>query len=278
MLYTICGFSVLIVLVMLFIDFDYYMFFIFELYTILFFILVSNFGSSYERGRANSFIMFFGFVLRFGVVINNSMLVIRLMLVILRLAKLPIYRLHIWLPKVHVEASIIGSMVLARAVLKLRILYCWNFGDIILVRLLVIMSALVMLGVVDGKGFAAYSSVLHISLCVIFRLLLMLLVGYMHIVLSPLMFMTIYKIYNMNGSRFYMKMGLLIMILWLVNFRLPFVGSFFSEVYMMQYSRVILLILIIIYMVVGYVSMKSLNMDGKRLMYIPWLVLYILVI
>jgi len=37
---------------------------------------------------------------------------------------LPIYRLHIWLPKVHVEASIVRSMVLAGAVLKLRILYC----------------------------------------------------------------------------------------------------------------------------------------------------------
>lgn len=136
-------------------------------------------------------------------------------------------------------------------------------------RLLVIISALVMLSVIDGKRFAAYSSVLHISLCVIFGLLLILLVGYIHIVLSPLIFITVYKMYNMNGSRFYLKMGLIIIILWLVNFGLPFVGSFFSEVYMIQYSRVMLLILIIMYMVVGYVSMKSLNMDGKGLMYIP---------
>jgi len=94
-LYLVCRFSVLMVILMLFIDFDYYLFAIFEFYTILFFVLVTNFRSSYERGSANIFIIFFGFVLRFGVVMNNSMVVIGLMLVILGLAKLPLYRLHI---------------------------------------------------------------------------------------------------------------------------------------------------------------------------------------
>merc|ERR1711933_600975 len=103
---------------------------------------------------------------------------------------------------------------------------------------------------------AAYSSVLHISLCVIFRLVLMLLVGYIHIILSPLMFITVYIRYVVSGSRFYLKMGLMIIVLWLVNFRLPFVGSFFSEVYIIQYIRMILLILVIIYMIVRYVSIK----------------------
>merc|ERR1711933_316480 len=123
---------------------------------------------------------------------NNNIVVIRLVLVMLGLAKLPLYGLHIWLPKVHVEASIVGSMVLAGAVLKLGILYCWNFSLMMIVRLLVLMSAVVIISVVDGKGFAAYSSVLHISLCVIFGLVLILLVGYMHIVLSPMIFITVY--------------------------------------------------------------------------------------
>jgi len=94
-LYLMCRFSVLIVMLILFMDFDYYIFTIFEFYTILFFVLVTNFGSSYERGSANIFIMFFRFVLRFGVVMNNSIVIIRLILVILRLAKLPLYGLHI---------------------------------------------------------------------------------------------------------------------------------------------------------------------------------------
>merc|ERR1712157_421688 len=236
---------------------------------ILFFVLVANFGSSYERGSANTFIIFFRFVLGFRVVMNNNIIMIGLILVMLGLAKLPLYGLHIWLPKVHVEASIVGSMVLAGAVLKLGILYCWNFSLMIIVGLLVLMSAVVIIRVIDGKGFAAYSSVLHISLCVIFGLVLMLLVGYIHIVLSPLIFITVYIRYVVSGSRFYLKMGLIIIVLWLVNFRLPFVGSFFSEVYIMQFIGIILLILIVIYMIVRYVSMKSLNIDGKGVLYLP---------
>jgi len=201
------------VLLMLFMDFDYYIFAIFEFYTILFFILVSNFGSSYERGRANIYIIFFGFVLGFGVVISNGILMIRLVLLILRLAKLPMYRLHSWLPKVHVEASIVGSIVLAGAVLKLRILYCWNFGQLILAGVLLVISVIVIVGIIDRKGFAAYSSVLHMSMCVIFGLVVILLVGYIHIVLSPLMFITVYGTYVISGSRFYLKMGVLIIIL-----------------------------------------------------------------
>merc|ERR1712003_348462 len=102
MLYVMCRSSVLMVILILFIDFDYYVFSMFEFYTILFFVLVTNFGSSYERGSANVFIIFFRFVLRFRVVINNSIVVIGLVLVILGLAKLPLYGLHMWLPKVHV--------------------------------------------------------------------------------------------------------------------------------------------------------------------------------
>merc|ERR1712157_540004 len=180
---------------------------------ILFFVLVANFGSSYERGSANIFIIFFGFVLGFRVVINNNIIMIRLILIILGLAKLPLYRLHIWLPKVHVEASIVRSMVLAGAVLKLGILYCWNFSLMIIVGLLVLMSAVVIISIIDGKGFAACSSVLHMSLCVIFGLVLMLLVGYIHIVLSPLIFITVYIGYVVSGSRFYLKIGLIIMVL-----------------------------------------------------------------
>jgi NADH:ubiquinone oxidoreductase subunit 4 (subunit M) len=200
------------------------------------------------------------------------------LLLILGLAKLPMYRLHIWLPKVHVEASITRSIVLAGAVLKLRILYCWNFRGILIVRVVLVISVLVIMSVIDRKGFAAYSSVLHISLCVIFGLLVMLLVGYIHIVLSPLIFITVYKMYNLSGSRFYMKVRLMMMVLWLINFRLPFVRSFFSEVYIIQYVRLMLLVVVVIYIIVRYVVMKSLNIDGKGIFYIPFIVLYLLMV
>jgi len=142
----------------------------------------------------------------------------------------------------------------------------------------VLISALIILNIVDRKCFVAYSSIIHISLCVLVRLIVMLLVGYMHIVLSPLMFMTIYMIYNTSGSRFYMKSGVLMMCLFMVNFRLPFLRSFFSEVYLIQYYSLMLLILMVSYIVTGFVMMKSLNMDGKGIIYLPFMVLYLLIV
>jgi len=147
-----------------------------------------------------------------------------------------------------------------------------------MVGVILIISVLVIVSVVDRKRFAAYSSVLHISLCVIFGLLVILLVRYMHIIMSPLMFITVYKMYSLSGSRFYIKMRLVMMILWLINFGLPFLGSFFSEVYIMQYVGLMLLVVIVIYIIVGYVAMKSLNIDRKGIFYIPFVVLYLLII
>jgi hypothetical protein len=82
-----------------------------------------------------------------------------------------------------------------------------------MIRVILVISVVMILSVIDRKSFAAYSSVLHMTLCVIIGLVVMLLVGYMHIVLSPLMFITIYKRYNVSGSRFYIKLRLMIMIL-----------------------------------------------------------------
>lgn len=131
------------------------------------------------------------------------------------------------------------------------------------------MSVVVIYSIIDRKGFAAYSSVLHMTLCVVVGLYVILLIGYIHIILSPLMFMTVYIAYIISGSRFYMKNGVIILVLWMINFGLPFIGSFFSEVYVIQYGSVIVMVLVIMYLIVGYVMMKSLNMDGKGLFYIP---------
>jgi len=273
-----CRVTVSLVMVILFLDFDYVMLIFFEYYTLIFFYLVRNIRSSYERGSANVFIMVFGYIIRFAVVMSNSLVMMGLMLLLLGIAKLPIFRVHIWLPKVHVEASIVGSMVLAGAVLKLRILYVWNFRNLIIVGLIVVMSCVIMMRVVDRKAFAAYSSVLHMTLCVLLGIIVMLLVGYIHIVISPLIFITVYIRYIISRSRFYMKIRLVMIILWIVNFRLPFLRSFFSEVYVIQYGTCMLVMLVIIYMVVGYIMMKSINMDGKGVFIIPWLTLYIMVI
>jgi len=84
----------MIVMVIIVIKFDYMMLMIFEFYTILFLYLVLNEGSSYERGSANIYLIVFGYVIGFGVVISNNLNLMRLILLILGIAKLPVFRLH----------------------------------------------------------------------------------------------------------------------------------------------------------------------------------------
>lgn len=167
------------------------------------------------------------------------------------------------------EASIVGSIILAGGVLKLGILYYWNFRILMIIRSLVVFSLSYIIATLDGKRFAAYSSVLHMTLCVIVGIIVILLVGYIHIILSPLIFMSIYIIYVISGSRFYIKGRIIIIILWMINFGLPFLRGFFSEVYIMVNNGVILLILLIMYMVARYVMIKSINEVRSRLVYVP---------
>jgi len=56
-----------------------------------------------------------------NIILSNHLLnVIRIItLIILFLVKVPIYGLHYWLPKAHVEASTLGSIILAGGLLKI---------------------------------------------------------------------------------------------------------------------------------------------------------------
>lgn len=105
------------------------------------------------------------------------------------------------------------SIVLAGGVLKLGIIYYWNFRIVMIVGIIVITSLYGIIVVVDGKSFAAYSSVLHMTVCVLVGLIIMLLVGYIHIIISPLMFITVYICYMNSRSRFFSKIRFLVMVL-----------------------------------------------------------------
>lgn len=74
-------------------------------------------------------------------------------------------------------------------------------------------SLLLLITSVDRKIFAAMSSVLHITLCVLVRLYVILMIRYMHIILSPYIFITIYIVYVLSRTRFYIKIGLLMIVL-----------------------------------------------------------------
>lgn len=97
-----------------------------------------------------------------------DMNVISLVVVLVVLAKLPLVGMHIWLPKVHAEASLLGSVFLARLILKARsvLFYFVRFP-----MLFVLLPLIIILGLVyrtlDGKVIVAMSSVLHMTISVV---------------------------------------------------------------------------------------------------------------
>nr|USL47898.1 NADH dehydrogenase subunit 4 [Microdous chalmersi]WLE72318.1 NADH dehydrogenase subunit 4 [Microdous chalmersi]WLE72331.1 NADH dehydrogenase subunit 4 [Microdous chalmersi]WLE72344.1 NADH dehydrogenase subunit 4 [Microdous chalmersi]WLE72357.1 NADH dehydrogenase subunit 4 [Microdous chalmersi] len=93
------------------------------------------------------------------------------------LVKMPLYGVHLWLPKAHVEAPIAGSMILAAVLLKLggygmmRMMTLLepltkelSYPFIILALWGVIMTGSICLRQTDLKSLIAYSSVGHMGL------------------------------------------------------------------------------------------------------------------
>jgi NADH-ubiquinone oxidoreductase chain 4 len=155
-------------------------------------IIITSAGAYQERAKANMFIITITIITSIPLLIQAAALTkeiktelkslkkkmsekeeyLQLMLTLVFLAKLPIYILHIWLPKAHVQAPTIGSMILAGIILKLG-----GYGLIIiskiikkrqtkvgttlaLVRTLVISINRVRQS--DKKMIIAYSSISHI--------------------------------------------------------------------------------------------------------------------
>jgi len=176
------------------------------------------------------------------------------------LVKVPMYGLHLWLAKAHVEAPVFGSMLLAAILLKLglygliRSYYFWNFKKLILKKFFriflffgLVCSGLVCFRQIDIKSLIAYSSVQHMMLGLIslntfsfFNFKGILFMSIFHGFVSSALFFGFKIIYKITNSRKillnfgFLKIFPLFILLWFIclslNSGLPPFGNFISEI------------------------------------------------
>nr|YP_009561702.1 NADH dehydrogenase subunit 4 [Hydrillodes lentalis]QAT19942.1 NADH dehydrogenase subunit 4 [Hydrillodes lentalis] len=196
-------FNVIFLLIMLYLTFSvmnmfmFYLFFEGSLIPTL--MLIIGWGYQPERIKAGMYLLFYTLFVSLPLLLGifyvfnemNSMMIyflkfmnmniylLYISMIMAFLVKMPMYFVHLWLPKAHVEAPVSGSMILAGIMLKLGgygLLRLMIFLQQINLKLNYISIVVSLIGgfyislkcfcQVDIKSLIAYSSVAHMSIVI----------------------------------------------------------------------------------------------------------------
>nr|YP_010327033.1 NADH dehydrogenase subunit 4 [Simplicia niphona]UNP54302.1 NADH dehydrogenase subunit 4 [Simplicia niphona] len=196
-------FNIIFLLIMLYLTFSvmnmfmFYLFFEGSLIPTL--MLIVGWGYQPERIKAGMYLLFYtlfvslpllmgifyifnemsSMMIYFLKFMNMNMYMLYFSMIMAFLVKMPMYFVHLWLPKAHVEAPVSGSMILAGIMLKLggygllrlmiflqQINLKLNYISIIISLIGGLYISLKCFCQVDIKSLIAYSSVAHMSMVI----------------------------------------------------------------------------------------------------------------